>query len=271
VDALPMNLNRLMEIARSQATEILIVGVVFAILGLLLRRLPSRQMRAETRTNAVIHVVDLLCIAPLISLVIVTLTPVLAASPLAFIWSAAGPGATIVAVLLVGDFVGYWRHRLQHSPLLWPAHAVHHSDRALSWFSLIRMHPIDRFGTALDTIVLAALGFPAWALALNGLARHYYGYLIHADLPWTFGKVDLLLNSPAMHRWHHSRDVHGKNFATLFSLWDRAFGTYYAPGPCDGPLGIDADMGKGVVGQYLYPLKVWFARSEPNSTSNAQQ
>jgi sterol desaturase/sphingolipid hydroxylase (fatty acid hydroxylase superfamily) len=93
---------------------------------------------------------------------------------------------------------------------------------------------------------------------LNGLARHYYGYFIHADLHWTFGKFDIVLNSPAMHRWHHSREIHDKNFATLFSIWDRAFGTYYAPGPCDGPLGVDADMGMGVAGQYLYPFRAWW-------------
>lgn len=253
-----MDLDALLATARGQATEILIVGAVFAVIGLALRRLPSRQMLAETRINAIIFVLDLLFIAPLILVAIAALTPILKAGPLAFLWTAAGPGVTALAALVIGDLVGYWRHRLQHSPLLWPAHAVHHSDRALSWFSLIRMHPIDRFGTALDTVALAALGFPAWALALNGLARHYYGYLIHADLPWTFGKFDIVLNSPAMHRWHHSREVHGKNFATLFSVWDRAFGTYYAPGPCEGPLGVDADMGKGALGQYLHPLRVWW-------------
>ncbi len=253
-----MDFDALLATARAQATEILMIWAVFATIGLVLRRLPSRQMAAEARINVVIHVLDLLFIAPPIVLATAVLAPILNSGPLAFVWTQAGPSVTAVAVLVIGDFIGYWRHRLQHSPLLWPAHAIHHSDRALSWFSLIRMHPIDRFGTALDTVALAALGFPAWALALNGLARHYYGFLIHADVPWTFGKFDIALNSPAMHRWHHSREVHGKNFATLFSVWDRAFGTYYAPGPCEGPLGVDADMGKGALGQYLYPLRVWW-------------
>ena len=252
-----MNLSGFIATAAAQGREILIVGAVFAALGLILRRLPSRQMVAETRINAVIHVLDLLLVAPLVLLLIGALQPILSLNPIAPFWQALAPAAVAGSALLIGDFIGYWRHRAQHSALLWPAHAIHHSDRALSWFSLIRMHPIDRLGTALDTIALAALGFPAWALALNGFVRHYYGYFIHADLPWTFGKFDLVLNSPAMHRWHHSREVHGKNFATLFSMWDRMFGTYYAPGPCAGPLGVDADMGKGAMGQYLYPVRIW--------------
>ncbi|MGH6782448.1 MAG: sterol desaturase family protein [Sphingomonadaceae bacterium] len=252
-----LSLEDLLSLARGQAVELLILGTFFALIGLLVRRLPGRAKLAETRINAVIHVLDLLFVAPLILVATAALDPILSRTPLAFIWTAAGPGVTAMAALVIGDLIGYWRHRLQHSPVLWPAHAVHHSDRELSWFSLNRMHPVDRFGTAFDTVLLAALGFPAWALGLNGLARHYYGYLIHADVPWTFGKLDLVFNSPAMHRWHHSREVHGKNFATLFSVWDRLVGTYFAPGPCEGALGVDAEMGKGALGQYLYPFRAW--------------
>lgn len=251
------SIENFLSLVRGQAVEIAIVGAIFALIGLLLRRPPNRAKLAETRINAIVYVLDLLFVAPLILVATAMLEPLLSRSPLAFIWDTAGAGVAALAVLFVGDLIGYWRHRLQHSAALWPAHAIHHSDRELSWFSLLRMHPIDRFGTALDTILLAALGFPAWTLALNGLVRHHYGYLIHADVPWTFGKLDIIFNSPAMHRWHHSRDIHSKNFATLFSIWDRMFGTYYAPGPCEGPLGVDAEMGKGALGQYLYPIKEW--------------
>jgi sterol desaturase/sphingolipid hydroxylase (fatty acid hydroxylase superfamily) len=166
---------------------------------------------------------------------------------------------------VVGDFIGYWRHRVQHTKWLWPAHAIHHSDTRLNWLSLERMHPIDQFGSALDTVLLSALGFPFWALAGNVFVRHYYGYLIHADVPWTFGKANLVMNSPAMHRWHHAREVEGSghNFATVFSMWDRMFGTYHQPGPCEVPLGVREDMGKGAVGQYLHPLKVWARALRP--------
>ena len=127
------------------------------------------------------------------------------------------------------------------------------------------MHPIDRAGSLMDMVILSALGFPVWALAANALVRHYWGYVIHADLPWTLGKASWVINSPAMHRWHHARDVEGPghNFATVFSVWDRAFGTYHQPGPCTAPLGVREDMGEGALGQYAHPLKVWLSAARP--------
>ena len=95
------------------------------------------------------------------------------------------------------------------------------------------MHPFDQFGSALDTVLLSALGFPFWALAGNVFIRHYYGYFIHADVPWTFGKANLILNSPAMHRWHHARDVEGSghNFATVFRSRTPVREPTISPGP----------------------------------------
>lgn len=152
-------------------------------------------------------------------------------------------GVVLVAITL-GDFVGYWRHRFEHSSFLWPSHAVHHSDTEMTWLSLERFHPINRLTTfVIDSSALLILGLPPYAVVANALVRHYYGFFIHADLPWTYGKWNILFVSPAMHRWHHSADevAYGRNFATVFGLWDWAFGTHYVPGPCDGPLGVVTD------------------------------
>jgi sterol desaturase/sphingolipid hydroxylase (fatty acid hydroxylase superfamily) len=108
----------------------------------------------------------------------------------------------------------------------------------MTWLTLERMHPVDRVGSMLDLLVLSALGFPMWALAAYVMIRHYYGYLIHADTNWTLGRLNWVFNTPVMHRWHHARDIEasGSNFATVFSVFDRAFSTYYQPGPCQVPL-----------------------------------
>ena len=55
----------------------------------------------------------------------------------------------------------------------------------------------------------------------------------------------------------------GSNFATVFSVFDRAFGTYYVPGLCTVPLGVNDDMGKGTLGQLLYPFVAWAAALRP--------
>jgi len=223
----------------------------------------ARAAIGEIRINLILAFVGSLAIGPLISLFILGMIEVFKTHGLHLapptIWSTIGQVPTLLLAIIVGDLIGYWRHRIQHTKWLWPAHAIHHSDTRLNWLSLERMHPFDQFGSALDTVLLSALGFPFWALARNVFVRHYYGYFIHADVPFTLGKANLVLNSPAMHRWHHARDVDGSghNFATVFSIWDRMFGTYYQPGPCEAPLGVREDIGKGAVGQYLHPLRVW--------------
>ena len=229
----------------------------------------ARAAAGETRINAVIVAVDTIAVGPMLAIGVAAVVGGLATHGLqldsARLWAWIGRWPTVAVAVVAGDFFGYWRHRAQHSRWLWPAHAIHHSDTRLTWLSLERLHPIDRMGSLLDMVLLSALGLPVWALAANALVRHYYGYLIHADLPWTLGKASWIVNSPAMHRWHHARDVDGAghNFATVFSVWDRAFGTYYQPGPCTAALGVREDMGQGALGQYAHPLKVWARAVRP--------
>ena len=249
-------------------------ALVFATLAWLIKGrrralADARGAAGETRINAVMVAVDTVAVGPLLAVGVATVVGGLGSYGLeldtARLWTLIGRWPTVAVAVVLGDFFGYWRHRAQHSRWLWPAHAIHHSDTKLTWLSLERMHPIDRAGSLLDMVLLSAVGLPVWALAANGLVRHYYGYLIHADLPWTLGKAGWVVNSPVMHRWHHARDVEGSghNFATVFSVWDRAFGTYYQPGPCTEPLGVREDLGEGALGQYAHPLKTWLRAARP--------
>ncbi len=108
----------------------------------------------------------------------------------------------------------------------------------------------------IDSAVLLWLGLPPFAVIANALVRQYYGYFIHADLPWTYGPLGKVFVSPAMHRWHHAKDPRyfQTNFATVFSIFDRAFGTFRVPGPCDVALGVTDDMAPTLVGQLRYAV-----------------
>lgn len=173
------------------------------------------------------------------------------------VWSGVPPIVVVFVAVFVGDFVGYWRHRLEHGRLLWPSHAVHHSDTEMTWLTLERFHPVNRVTTfAIDTGALLLLGLPTYAVIANGLVRHFYGYFIHADLPWTYGRFGAVFVSPAMHRWHHSAEPRffGTNFATVFSVFDRAFGTFDVPGPCTGRLGVSDVMAPTLRGQMGHAL-----------------
>ena len=145
----------------------------------------------------------------------------------------------------------------------------------MTWLTLSRFHPINRITTALiDTFFLALLGFPTWALVANNLVRHYYGEFIHADLPWTYGRFGTLMVSPAMHRWHHARDVvgSGSNFATVFAVFDKFFGTFYLPGRCDVPLGVTEDHTRARASSGTcstrWPCGAGVSRSSPASTKS---
>src|SRR5262245_27858642 len=224
----------------------------------------ARKAAREIRLNLSILFVDVLFVAPLVTLLVGLVR--LGVDQLSFrlvdggVWEFVGRGVTLFAVVFVGDFLSYWRHRLEHTRLLWPAHAIHHSDTEMTWLTLARFHPIDRIVTAtVDIAALALLGFPGWALVFNEIVRHYYGEYIHADFPWTYGPLGRVFVSPVMHRWHHARDVvgAGSNFATVFSVFDQAFGTYHVPGLCTVPLGVTDDIAPGLMGQLRFPLVAW--------------
>jgi sterol desaturase/sphingolipid hydroxylase (fatty acid hydroxylase superfamily) len=220
----------------------------------------------EVRLNLGFYFFDAMFIAPGLALLITWVRASITENSLFLVpegaWEAAGLPLTFVAVLFIGDFLSYWRHRIEHTRWFWPAHVIHHSDTDMTWLTLSRFHPINRITTTvIDVSLLAMLGFPAWALIANNLVRHYYGEFIHADLPWMYGRFASVFVSPVMHRWHHARDVtgSGSNFATVFSVFDRGFGTYYVPGLCTVPLGVTEDQypGKGLMRHLLHPFMVW--------------
>jgi sterol desaturase/sphingolipid hydroxylase (fatty acid hydroxylase superfamily) len=169
-------------------------------------------------------------------------------------WHAA---IVIPLALFMGDLVAYFRHRFEHSRLLWPSHVMHHSDQDMNWTTVYRFHPINRLTTiVIDYGSLILFGFPPYAVAINGLVRSYYGMFIHTRLPWTLGWLGHVLVSPAMHRWHHVLEGQGvgSNFASIFSVFDRLFGTHYVPGPCNSKLGVQDVDNDALLTQLALPV-----------------
>jgi len=244
-------------------------AVAFALLALAMKGRgaieSARQTKRETGTTLALYVFDFFLVAPPLGIAIALIATTVSRFSLSFVsestWSAAGAPLTLLFAVFLGDFTSYWRHRFEHTRWLWPAHAIHHSDTEMTWLTGTRFHPVNRVTTVLiDTTVLALLGLPAWAITVNELIRHYYGEFIHADCPWTYGLLGRVFVSPVMHRWHHARDVEGSgsNFATVFSVFDQAFGTYYVPGPCTVPLGVNEDVGQGLSRPLMFPFLSWW-------------
>jgi sterol desaturase/sphingolipid hydroxylase (fatty acid hydroxylase superfamily) len=171
----------------------------------------------------------------------------------------------VLEMLVLGDFFYYWGHRLAHGvPWLWRFHAVHHSTPELRWTSATRSHPAEAYVQLLHILPLVALGFPADALAPLMPLVTLYAMWIHSHSSVGLRRVSYLCNSPLFHRWHHARDVSEGtvNFAGLFPIYDRLFGTYRLPRELPVAVGIDdPHMPETCLAQLVYPL-----RPQPGST-----
>lgn len=167
--------------------------------------------------------------------------------------------AQVLLIVVLGDFIGYWSHRLFHGRWLWPFHAVHHSSNDLDWLSSVRVHPVnDVLGKAMQAVPLLLLGFSPLVVAAYVPLLTLHAILLHANVSWTFGTLRYVIASPAFHRWHHSREEQaiGKNFAGLFPVWDLLFGTFYMPAEVrPAAFGITGDpVPDGFVRQMTYPF-----------------
>ena len=164
-----------------------------------------------------------------------------------------------VLMLVVGDLMGYWVHRLFHGRRLWRFHAVHHSSTALDWLASVRMHPVNEaLSRAAITLPLVAVGFAPAAAVWIGPIFALFGLLLHANVDWDFGRLRRVVASPRFHRWHHAddRDVAPCNFAGLFPAWDILFGTYFMPeGRVPERFGTATPVPDGLAAQLAFPFR----------------
>jgi sterol desaturase/sphingolipid hydroxylase (fatty acid hydroxylase superfamily) len=209
-------------------------AALFALVALVRKRAGAiaalRVARRESATNVALVMVNYLVIAAVLTPLTSHLDAQLRLVPaLADTWLRTPELVLLVLALLIQEFTIYWRHRAEHSPLLWPVHATHHSDESITWLTLLRKHPLSHIlSNLVDSIPLVVLGFPAWTVVAVTLIQTWWGYFIHTDLPWTLGPAGKLLISPAAHRLHHIDDValKDRNFGGVLAIFDRMFGTF---------------------------------------------
>lgn len=246
------------------------LAALFGLLALLLKRgaimAALRQVRRETETNLALIGFNYILMAAFFAGIAAWweggMTEI---AILADFWAGTNAAIVLAATMLVGEFVVYWRHRIEHLPLLWPMHAVHHSDEAMTWLALLRKHPLAYLlALFVDSAPLLLLGLPIWAIAACALVRSGWGYFIHADVPWTLGPLGRWVISPAAHRLHHIDDIElcGSNYGGVLTLWDRLFGTWIDPAPyLDCRTGVDGGS-RGFLGEVARPFEAW-AGSRP--------
>jgi sterol desaturase/sphingolipid hydroxylase (fatty acid hydroxylase superfamily) len=162
--------------------------------------------------------------------------------------------------LLIAEFGFYWAHRFSHEwKWLWPFHAVHHSVRRLWFFNTGRFHMVDTlrsmvFGLPLLFIAGAPEIVFTWVSAITAII----GLLTHRNVDMRTRWLHWIFNTPALHRWHHSRDHRegNSNYGENLMLWDFVFGTYFdALRRPPAEIGIAEFMPRNYFGQLSGPFR----------------
>ena len=131
------------------------------------------------------------------------------------------------------DLFAWLAHLLLHKlPLGWRFHRVHHSDDQVDVTTAFRQHPGETVWRVLWQLpAILLFGIPLWTVAVYLTLSAINAQLEHANLRLR-EPLDRLLRvlvvTPNMHKTHHSRHQPetDSNYANIFSIWDRAFGTY---------------------------------------------
>lgn len=263
--------------AQSALTMLAMTGTIFGLLALLVKRrkigAAMARARGEFTTNLGLLLFNVVLFGPLFAVPEGAIRDHLVALPvLSVFWSDVNNVLVLACAILVFDLVVYWRHRAEHHRWLWPIHATHHADTAMHWLSVHRKHPLSKLlSVIIDVWLLFLLGFPEWAVAGAAFLRSWWGFFIHADVPWTLGLFGKVLISPAAHRLHHIRDetLMGSNYGNTVTLWDKLFGTYVDPAPyLDCETGI-AEGTRSFLGELGRPFEKRYRRKPAVSESDA--
>ncbi|HEY2070999.1 MAG TPA: sterol desaturase family protein [Rhizomicrobium sp.] len=146
----------------------------------------------------------------------------------------------LFACFVLDDLSYYWWHRASHRiRWLWADHVQHHSSQHYNLSTALRQ-PVTGLFTpgALARVPLFLMGFPLPMLAFVHGLNLLYQFWIHTE---TIGKCpawfEAVFNTPSHHRAHHATNARylDTNYAGVFILWDRLFGTFVAEEASDPP------------------------------------
>ncbi|MBK6701357.1 MAG: sterol desaturase family protein [Saprospiraceae bacterium] len=139
----------------------------------------------------------------------------------------------LIGTFIFLDFTYYIYHYLMHKvKLVWPFHAVHHSDTVLNVSTSLREHPLETCIRLGHYILAACLLGPAfWIITLHQFVQIISKIIIHSNfrLPEQVDKyLSYVILTPNMHHVHHHyvEPYTDSNYGDLLSIWDRMFGTF---------------------------------------------
>jgi len=128
----------------------------------------------------------------------------------------------LALAMVILDLALYWQHRLFHEvPQLWATHRVHHAVRSYGPTRAARHHPLSPLVTTAIWMGFSLLGAPLVVFAMAQAFAATNGALQHCGAHLRIGRLDRVFAGPAIHRWHHARDLRDRNFGPNLTVWDQ--------------------------------------------------
>jgi sterol desaturase/sphingolipid hydroxylase (fatty acid hydroxylase superfamily) len=152
----------------------------------------------------------------------------------------------LLGIMIFDFFAQYVTHFILHKvPFLWPFHTIHHSDTTVDTTSGTRHHPVDYMvREVISLAVVLSFGISLATYSLYKMLSVFFTYTSHANIKLP-GKIDQVLSwvfvTPNVHKFHHHKNLPwtDSNFGNIFSIWDRALGTFVYAKVEDVDFGLD--------------------------------
>lgn len=130
------------------------------------------------------------------------------------------------------DFASYWSHRFNHEiNVMWNRHQVHHSSEEFNLSCALRQSISGIFGVYFFLYIpMALLGIPLKVIAILAPLHLFAQFWYHTRLIGSMGFLEHIIVTPSHHRVHHAINPQyiDKNYAAIFIVWDKWFGTFQA-------------------------------------------
>ncbi|MGI8635936.1 MAG: sterol desaturase family protein, partial [Segetibacter sp.] len=162
-------------------------------------------------------------------------------------WFHASVFGGIIITIFTLDFFGGWLvHFTEHKlGWLWRFHIIHHADNSVDVTTGLRHHPVESVLRGIFFLAgVAFAGAPMYAVMIFQTLLVITVQFTHANISlpgWIDKGLSWIIVSPNMHKVHHHYQLPftDSNYGAVFSIWDRALGTFMQLDAKDIIYGID--------------------------------
>lgn len=138
------------------------------------------------------------------------------------------------------DFASYWSHRWNHEiNVFWNRHIIHHSSEEFNLSCALRQSISGLIGIYFFLYIpMALVGVEPVVVSIVAPLHLFAQFWYHTRLINRMGFLEHIIVTPSHHRVHHAINPEyiDKNFAAIFIVWDKLFGTFKQEDPSIPPV-----------------------------------